>query len=172
MLWLAVAASVVVFLGASVLFGAPYVPSHRRHIEELFDQHYKLKKTDLLVDLGSGDGVVVMEASRRGVRAVGVEIHPLFYLLATVLSWRYRPLVEFKLANIWSYQLPDEATVVYAFSVSRDIRRMYHRVHAESKRLGRPLTFICYGPSFKGVKPDIEVGAYKIYQVDGGSSLQ
>lgn len=33
----------------------------------------KLRPGDVLIDLGSGDGRVVMEAARRGVRAIGIE---------------------------------------------------------------------------------------------------
>lgn len=172
MLWLSVIAAVVAFLGASAFFGAPYVPSRRSHVEELFDKHYKLHKADVVVDFGSGDGLVAREVAKRGVRAIGLEIHPLFYVLGVTLSRRYGSLATFRLANIWTYSLPDETTIVYAFSVSRDVKRMYRRIHAESRRLGRPLTFICYGPSLDGVEPNQVVGAYKIYKVDGHSSLQ
>jgi len=36
-----------------------------------------LKPNDLVIDLGSGDGLFVIEAARRGAKAVGYEINPI-----------------------------------------------------------------------------------------------
>lgn len=172
MLFVGLVIGVIAFAGISAFFGAPYVPSRRRHVEELFDKHYKLRSSDVVLDLGSGDGSVVREVARRGARAVGVEIHPLFYAISVVLSRRYRSQVRLQLGNIWRYSFPEDTTVVYAFSVSRDIKRMYQRVCDESSRLGRPLTFICYGAHLHDIKADSSSGAFNIYHVNGESALQ
>ena len=47
---------VLIFL-LTALFGAPYVPTQRKQIESAFSKLRPFKKNDVLVDLGSGDGV-------------------------------------------------------------------------------------------------------------------
>lgn len=42
----------------------------------------KLTKDDFLIDLGSGDGVTVITAARRGARAMGIEFNPDMVALA------------------------------------------------------------------------------------------
>ena len=74
-LLIAVAVLVGLFL-LTALRGAPYVPSRSRDLERAFDELYKLAADDLLVDIGSGDGRVLMMAVKRGARAVGFEINP------------------------------------------------------------------------------------------------
>ena len=70
--------SLVVLVGISVFFGAPYVPSIRRDVRRLFDTEISLQPHDVVLDIGSGDGLVLREVSRRGAKAIGYEIHPLF----------------------------------------------------------------------------------------------
>ena len=56
---------VLIFL-LTALFGAPYVPTQKKQIESAFTKLRPFKKNDVLVDLGSGDGVVLDEAIRAG----------------------------------------------------------------------------------------------------------
>ena len=81
MIFAAIAAVVLLF-GFVAFTGAPYVPSRRRDLQKAFDELYRLKKTDVLVDIGSGDGIVLREASRRGARAIGYELQPLLVLIS------------------------------------------------------------------------------------------
>jgi len=52
----AAVAAVVLLFGFVAFTGAPYVPSRRRDLQKAFDELYRLKKTDVLVDIGSGGG--------------------------------------------------------------------------------------------------------------------
>ena len=51
----------------------PYVPTNEKVVMEML-KVAKVTKNDLLYDLGSGDGRIVLAAARRGARAVGVEL--------------------------------------------------------------------------------------------------
>ena len=54
----------------------PYVPTHERVVAEML-KVAKVKKNDVLYDLGSGDGRIVITAAKRfGTRGVGVDIDP------------------------------------------------------------------------------------------------
>ena len=49
-----------------------WVPTPEPLVEKMLDMA-RLKPDDLLVDLGSGDGVLVIAAAKRGIRARGIE---------------------------------------------------------------------------------------------------
>lgn len=147
----------------TILFGAPYVPSQRKDIDIAFDQLYKLSNSDVLLDIGSGDGVVLRAAAARGARAVGYEINPILVIVSTWLC-RKQPLIRNKLANFWQVPFPEQTTVVYVFGESRDIRRMAERVEAESHRLAKPLKLISYGFEIPGKSAVKSVGAHHLYE--------
>ncbi len=54
----------------------PYVPTHELIVTEMLDLG-RVRGTDVLYDLGSGDGRIVIEAAKRfGTRGVGYDIDP------------------------------------------------------------------------------------------------
>jgi trans-aconitate methyltransferase len=54
----------------------PYVPTHERIVAEML-KVAKVGKSDVLYDLGSGDGRIVITAAKKfGTRGVGVDIDP------------------------------------------------------------------------------------------------
>lgn len=54
---------------------APYVPTVEEDVELMLDVA-EVRPGDYVIDLGSGDGRIVIAAARRGARAHGVEIEP------------------------------------------------------------------------------------------------
>lgn len=163
-MWFLLVAVGVVAVGFVAFTGAPYVPSKRRDIERAFDELYPLANSDVLVDIGSGDGVVLRAASRRGALAVGYEIHPVLVVISRLLSRGDRN-VRVKLANFWRTQLPDDTTVVYTFGDARDIAKMYDKVQREATRLARPLAFVSYAFEIPGVPPTKTLGAHHLYRI-------
>src|SRR5262245_46602540 len=53
----------------------PYVPTPQDVVERMLDMA-NLKPGEFLIDLGSGDGRIVVTAAQRGVRAYGVDLNP------------------------------------------------------------------------------------------------
>lgn len=148
-----------------VFTGAPYVPSKAREVRRALSKLYRLTDKDVLVDIGSGDGLVLRAASARGARAVGYEIHPVLVWISRWLS-RHDSRVEVKWANFWRVALPDDVTVVYTFGDNRDIQRMYDKVVSEATRLGHPIWLISYG--FKVPRTEIRrsEGAHVLYRCE------
>lgn len=61
-------------------FGAPWVPTPYKIIRKMLVMA-DVKPRDIVYDLGSGDGRVIIEAARSfGAKAVGIEIDPLRFL--------------------------------------------------------------------------------------------
>ena len=164
-MWLWVVSAIVIAVGFVAFTGAPYVPSKRSDLRRAFTELYPLGSDDMLVDIGSGDGVVLREASRHGARAIGYEIHPALVLVSKFLS-RRDPRIQTKLANFWHAELPAGTTVVYTFGEDRDIARMYDKVQSEATRLGRHLAFVSYAFEIKGRPPTRSVGAHHLYDIE------
>lgn len=148
----------------TVFRGAPYVPSRSRDIERAFDELYPLKNTDTLVDIGSGDGRVCLDAAKRGARAIGYEINPFLVLLS---RWRARGMsrVKFLLADFWSVELPSGVTVVYTFGDARDIQKMADWVAAQADRLSKPIHFLSYAFEVQGRTPLKRNSIYFLYEI-------
>jgi SAM-dependent methyltransferase len=158
MIWFWSVPLIIVFVFGFVVFrGAPYIPSQKKYIKLAFNELYQLAKSDVLVDIGSGDGVVLREASRIGARAVGFEINPILVFLSRFLS-RGDKRVSVHLADFWLANLPDDTTIVYIFSVGRDMKKMMKWMQKETTRIGRPISLISFGFGFKNMK------VYKITQ--------
>lgn len=162
---LVVALTVVVFLFGFVVFrGAPYVPSKRKEIRQAFEVLYSLGEKDTLIDIGSGDGIVLREAARTGARAVGYELNPILVVLSRLLC-RRNNRIRVRLADYHYVRMPQETTVVYVFGESRDIDGMAHKVAQEATRLNRTLAFISYGFELRGRKASKQQGAYFLYYI-------
>ena len=155
-------ALIVVGFGFVVFFGAPYVPSKKRELDEAFERLYPLSKKDVLVDIGSGDGIVLRRAAGRGARAIGFELNPMLVGLSRFFS-RGNKKIQTRLANFWFTPLPDETTIVYVFAVSRDIRRLSRKIQRETDRLSRPLKLISYGCNIPDKTPVKTLGAHQLY---------
>lgn len=154
--------SIVVFIGVSAFFGAPYVPSRRRDVKGLFDSLAPITKNDTVLDMGSGDGLVLREVSRRGARAIGYEIHPLFVGISRTLS-AGDPHVRVQWANAWTAPITKDVTLIYIFSVGRDGKKLEQKIQHEANRLRHPLRLVCYGNALPTKKPQGAEGAYYLY---------
>jgi len=157
-----VAIVVVATFLLSVFLGAPYVPTKKSDLKLAFEKLYKIKSSDLLVDIGSGGGVVLREASRRGAKALGYEINPFLFLVSYFLS-RNNKKIKVKLANYWKTKLPEEVTVIYVFSVDRDMEKIKTWVQNESNRLNKQLNLISLGFDIKSLKEAKQLGVYYLY---------
>lgn len=154
---------VVVLFGFVVLRGAPYVPTKRKPLQKAFDDLYPIGKKDVLVDIGSGDGVVLREAAKRGARAIGYELNPLLVIISRLLS--RSPLVSVRLADYRRTTLPPETTIVYTFGESRDIKRMYQKAEQTARSYGKEIYFLSFGFSVPGKKPVKHNESFFLYKI-------
>ena len=164
-IWVVVGVVGAVFL-LTVLFGAPYVPTHKKQARLAFTKLRPVTKKDVVLDIGSGDGVVLGEALAAGAgRAVGFEINPLLVAVAKVRLRTYKTRAVVRVRNFWEASFPEDVTVVYTFGESRDIAKMYGRVQAEATRLGRKIDFISYAFAVPNQPNFTQEGAVFLYKV-------
>lgn len=96
----------------SVLSGSLYVKSKRDVIKKTLDIA-QINNNSVFYELGSGNGDVLIEASKVAKKVVGYEISPYYYLLSIFRTWRYSNVtVQYK--NILDVNL-SSADVIYCY---------------------------------------------------------
>lgn len=164
MIWLIIIATVVIIVGFAAFVGAPYVPSHGLQIRRAFTDLRPLTLDDVVIDLGSGDGVVLRRAVDLGARrAIGYEINPLFVWLSRIVSARYGRKITITTANMWRVQPPEGVTVVYVFGVGRDMRRLTKLLQRWANTTDRKIEAIVYGHELYDCTATRHVGAHRLY---------
>lgn len=129
---------------------------------------------ELVVDLGAGDGRVVLAAAREfGARAVAVELDP---LRARLIRWRARRAglagrVQVVRADLFDYPL-GEADVVAAWLSQAALDRLAPRLRAQLRPGARVVT---YKKRFSGWPPDAADPRHPVYcwvlPEDGGAAM-
>lgn len=162
----------VFFIFALFAFtGAPYVPTLGKEIEIAFKRLYKLGSRDLLVDLGSGDGAVLLAGAKYGAKVSGVELNPILVLISRFRLRKYKD-AKVKLGNIFSCQFPAETTVVYLFGEDRDIMKFAKKIRDESARLKKSLFVISQGFEIPGLVAQKTERAFFLYKIDANSRFE
>lgn len=127
MIWLEAAAVVIIIcFAAVVLFGAPYVPTLSPQVKtalELAD----LKKGQTLLELGCGDGKVLLAAAKQGINVVGYELNPLLALVAWLRTRRYRRQVKVIWGDFWRKPWP-EAEAIFTFLLPKYMEKLNKKV--------------------------------------------
>jgi hypothetical protein len=141
-----------------VFLGAPFVPTPMSIIKDLI-QIANISKDDVVIDLGSGDGRMLIQTARQGAVAKGWEINPLLVLWTHLAVHHYRvgKRVKVHLQNYYKADLSD-ATVVFLYSFPPHLPKLEQKLQ---KDLQAGTTIISYKFTFPTLrltatpKPDI-----------------
>jgi 16S rRNA A1518/A1519 N6-dimethyltransferase RsmA/KsgA/DIM1 with predicted DNA glycosylase/AP lyase activity len=123
MIWLAyfVGAVIVCFVGV-LKFGAPYLPTLSPQVEVALDLA-ELKPGETLLELGCGDGKILIAAAKRGINTVGYELNPLLALIAWLRTVRYRKQVRVIWGDFWNKPWPP-AEAIFVFLLNRYMKKL------------------------------------------------
>ena len=108
------------------LFGAPYVPTLTKHAETALDL-LDLQLGQTMLELGCGDGKVVLAAARRGWNVVGYELNPVLAAIVWVRTIRYRKHVHVVCGNFFKKPLPP-ADGIYCFIMPRFMPAVHKKI--------------------------------------------
>jgi SAM-dependent methyltransferase len=126
----------------SALRGAPYVPTQQKEILHFLSKA-DLKKNQIFIDIGCGDGRVVATAVKKyGVKGMGIDINPLLIWLARFKAKiAHIDSVEFMVANAYTLPLKD-ADVIYLFLMPEMLNKLSKKIEKECKK---EVLIICHG---------------------------
>ncbi len=145
-----------------VFRGAPYVPTHRKSVRRGLDM-LDLAKGGTIIDLGSGDGVVLKLAAERGYKAIGYEANPILCVISYFRCWQYRDLVSVRWRDFWLAPLPKETDAVFVFLAGPYLRQLNGKLERE-RNPKKPLKVISYGFEIPGKKPVAQDQALLLYE--------
>lgn len=168
MLWailvLAVVALLSIVLPAFV--GGAWSPTRRRIVEKMI-RYAELRPGDVLFDLGAGDGRVLIAASRHpSVRAVGIEIDPIRFLICQVrIALKgLSSTVQVVKSNFFQTDL-SEATVVTFYLSQAAADKLGEKLEKELRQGSRVISYRRPIPGWSPILYDEEDDLY-VYEVN------
>lgn len=111
--------------------GVPFAPTPHNNIIRGLDL-LDLKPGSIFYDLGCGDGRALIEAEKRGAKAVGFEVSLWAYLKATINLWRTKSKAKIFFKSFYSVSVSD-ADAIFCFLVDRVMKRVEEKLMQELK---------------------------------------
>lgn len=109
----------IIMFQRTLFFGAPFATTKEKHLETML-KLADLDKAKSIVDLGSGDGRLVIQTAKQGKKAKGYEINP-------YLAWKsnkqikklgLQNLASVSKQSFWHINLKD-FDVIFIFGIGR-----------------------------------------------------
>ncbi|XP_062375980.1 ATP synthase subunit C lysine N-methyltransferase [Sardina pilchardus] len=114
----------------------PYVPATSVQVENVLKvlQH----RSGSLVDIGSGDGRIVIAAAKKGFRAVGFELNPWLVWYSRYRAWRegVHHSTSFYISDLWKVSFAQYSNVVI-FGVPQMMEQLEHKLGKELQSSAR-----------------------------------
>ena len=117
----------------SIFFGSPFLRTHKKPIESAMDL-LELKKGDRFVDLGSGDGSVLIAAAKRGATVEGYELNPILWLVSLVRTRKYRSQITIHWGDMWQVDLT-KFNKMFVFLDSRFLPKLVRKISSSDKKI-------------------------------------
>lgn len=140
---------IIICFAGVLMFGAPYLPTLKPQISaalELAD----LKKGQTILELGCGDGRVLIAAAKQGFKGVGYELNPVLVIIAKATTWRYRKQIKIVWADFWRVNWP-EADAVFVFLLDKYMNKLNNKCVQYPKK---PLKLVSFAFKINERKPE------------------
>ena len=144
-----------------IAFGAPYLPTLTPQVRTALDM-IDLKAGDTLLELGSGDGKVMIAAAERGLKVVGYELNPLLALYSWLRTRKYRGRVKVVCGNFWSKKLPS-ADGIFVFLLQPYMERLDKKIVQECSK---PVKLISFAFNIQSREPATQEKGLYLYIYD------
>jgi cyclopropane fatty-acyl-phospholipid synthase-like methyltransferase len=143
-----------------VIGGAPYLPTAKEKVEKMLDL-LDLKPGQILIDLGSGDGRILIAAASRGLKAYGYEINPILVLLTRQkikkLGLKNQANIFWK--NFWKINLAS-ADAITVFGASAIMDKLEKKFFQELKSGAKVCSYAFHLPHWNLEKKEEGIFIY------------
>ena len=157
-LWVTVA---VIFMAFAfvVAFGAPFLPTLKPQVRSALDL-LDLKPGQTLLELGSGDGRVLVAAAERGITAIGYELNPLLAIYSWLRTRRYNGKVRVVWGDFWNKKLPP-TDGIFVFLLDPYMKKLDKKIVQE---YGKPVKLVSFAFKIPSRKITTEKNGLYLYE--------
>jgi 16S rRNA A1518/A1519 N6-dimethyltransferase RsmA/KsgA/DIM1 with predicted DNA glycosylase/AP lyase activity len=148
--------------GFVLLRGAPYLPTLSRQVETALDL-VALKPGQTLLELGCGDGKVLMAAAERGWNVVGYELNPILALVAWLRTRRYQGRVKVVWGDFWGRKWP-EHDGIFVFLLDSFMEKLNTRIVQETGKNGKKIMLVSFAFQIPGRQPKAVKDGLYLYE--------
>lgn len=135
----------------SFFMRVPYVPTDKNAIEKILEEA-RFKKGDTFLDLGCGDGRMVIRADKlKNINAIGYEIAPLIYIFAFIRKILTNSKAKIKFKNFFKENLKD-ADVIFCYLMPGALKKLEGKIIRECKKGTRIISSTFEIPGLQHVK--------------------
>ena len=160
MIWLgAVLAVLLICFCGVVFFGAPYLPTLNPQVSAALELA-GLKPGQTLLELGCGDGKVLVAAAKQGINVVGYELNPLLAALAWLRTRRYRKQVRIIWGDFWRKPWP-ESGAIFTFLLPKYMDKLNKKVIQYDHK---PVKLVSFAFRIPGKPADAEKSGVYLYK--------
>jgi 16S rRNA A1518/A1519 N6-dimethyltransferase RsmA/KsgA/DIM1 with predicted DNA glycosylase/AP lyase activity len=140
--------------------GAPFVPSKQIRVDKMIEMA-DLKPEDRVIDLGSGDGRIVLAASGLCAQADGVEINPL--LVAMSKKWTAgKKNINIRRMSMWKTNL-SSYNVIFVYLIPHRMNKLAQKIKKEMKSGSRVISNAFSFPDWPIIKKDGNIFLYELH---------
>ena len=159
-----------IFFGWPLVFpGAPFLPSFRRknkksarHLATVIDLVKHLVSGCRFIDLGSGDGRVVIKFAQAGFESTGIEINPMLVWWSRIkIKTHGLKNAQIVQSNFWKQNLT-QYDVIYIFQLNSVNALLSQKFKQELKPGAIVISVDFFLPGLELIKKEGIFGVYKV----------
>lgn len=143
-----------------IFLPAPFVASKKEVVGKMI-KVAEIKTRDKVLDLGSGDGRLVIEAAAAGAVATGVEKNPFLVLFSKIRAKFARVKVEIIFGDIFSQNL-GKADIIFLYLNPKMLAKLAPKLKAETKKGTKIVSNTYEIPNFRPIAIFDNIFLYKI----------
>ena len=152
---------IMALLLSSITRGAPYVPTHHDAVEKVVGV-CGVKAGEKVLDLGSGDGRIVMAFARRSIEAHGYEINPILVFISRSKikkdNLQGKAFIHWK--SFWKADFSD-FDIITLFGITQIMPRLEQKLLSELRAGAKVVSYVFKFPNWQPVKKE---GAIYLYE--------
>jgi len=141
--------------------GAPFAATPHHQVKAMLDAT-ALGEGETLLDVGSGDGRIVIAAAERGAQAIGIEIQPHLRRMSQVQiaekGLKNAQVIEH---DFWQYDF-GQIDVLSVFCIPRKMKKLEKKIKDEMKGGSRVVSYDFAFPTWQHHRKDGKIYIYLV----------
>ncbi len=160
LLLLAFIVGCLTILFSDLFLDLPYVGANNKRIETIL-KFANPKKGKIVMDLGSGDGRLLISCAKKGAVAIGYELNPLMYWFSKFKTRKFSKNIKIIRQNFWQANLK-ETNVIFVYSLKKYMQKFEDLIYKNAKKGTRVIVNTNPFPNRKPIKKEDGVFLYKV----------